>query len=78
MLITGSFDRAYSVDVTQTRQGGHPLPGMAAGSQTHMTIVAKWLGACAAGQRPGDIIVANGMKMNVLDLAKMRGRPAQQ
>jgi hypothetical protein len=40
-----------------------------------MMIAAKWIGACAAGQRPGDIIMSNGMKMNVIDMQKMGGMP---
>jgi hypothetical protein len=69
-VVTGSFDSAYTVDVTSTREGGPPMPGMAAGGASHMTIAAKWLGACEAGQKPGDIIMANGMKMNVLDMPR--------
>lgn len=69
-VVTGSFDSAYTVDVTSTRAGGPPIPGMPAGGSSHMTIAAKWLGACEAGQKPGDIIVANGMKMNVLDMPR--------
>ena len=72
-VITGSFDSAYTVDVTSTRKGGRPLPGMAPGGASHMKIAAKWLGPCGAGQRPGDMIMSNGMKMNVLDLRKMGG-----
>ena len=71
-VVTGSFDSAYKVDVTSTRSGGPPMPGVAPGAQTHMTIDAKWLGACAAGQKPGDVVMANGMSMNVLDLQRMR------
>ena len=71
-VVTGSFDSAYTVKVASTRQGGPPMPGVAAGAETHMTIEAKWLGACAAGQKPGDVIMANGMSMNVLDMQKMR------
>lgn len=77
-VITGSFDSAYRVDVTQTRRGGPPMPGVAPGAPTHMTITGKWLGPCAPGQRPGDVITANRMKMNVLDLQRMRGAPAQK
>lgn len=69
-VVTGSFDSAYTVDVTSTREGGRPLPGMAAGGSSHMTIAAKWLGPCVADQKPGDIIMANGMKMNVLDMPR--------
>jgi hypothetical protein len=72
-VVSGSFDSAYTVDITSTRDGGRPIPGMAAGGSNHMKIAAKWLGPCAAGQRPGDMIMANGMKMNVLDLQKPPG-----
>jgi len=74
-VVTGSFDSAYKVDVTSTREGGRPMPGQTPGAATHMTIDAKWLGPCAAGQRPGDIIMANGMTMNVLDMPKMGVAP---
>ena len=76
-VVGGSFDSAYTINVTSTRQGGLAVPGVAPGAATHMTIEAKWLGACAAGQKPGDVIMANGMTMNVLDLQKMRGAPKQ-
>lgn len=74
-VITGSFDSAYTVEVTSTRKGGPALPGMTPGQPTHMKIAAKWLGPCAAGERPGDIMMGNGMKVNVLDLQKMRRVP---
>lgn len=74
-VVTGSFDSAYSVDVASTRQGGPPMPGATPGAATHMKIEAKWLGACAAGQKPGDVIMANGMTMNVLEVSKMPGAP---
>ena len=74
-VVSGSFDSAYKVDVTSTRTGGRALPGVAPGAATHMTIAGKWLGPCAAGQKPGDVIMANGMKMNVLDLQRLSGRP---
>jgi len=70
-VVTGSFDSNYAVDVTSTRKGGPP--GMAPTGGSHMTITAKWVGPCAAGQKPGDVTMANGMTMNVLDLQK--GRP---
>jgi hypothetical protein len=74
-VVTGSFDSAYTINVTSTRQGGPPMPGVAPGAATQMTIQANWLGPCAAGQKPGDVIMANGMMMNVLDLQKMREAP---
>jgi hypothetical protein len=77
-VVTGSFDSAYSVDVSSTRQGGATAPGMPATGQSHMKIEAKWLGPCAAGQKPGDIIMGNGLKMNVLEMQKMRGMPPKR
>lgn len=74
-VISGDFNSAYTVEVTSTREGGRPLPGMAAGAATHMKIAATWVGPCAKGQRPGDMIMGNGMTMNILDLQKMRGTP---
>ena len=77
-VITGSFDQAYTVKVTSTREGGPQMPGVAARQPTNMTIEAKWLGPCKADQKPGDIVMANGMKMNVLEMPSMPGmRPPQ-
>lgn len=69
--VSGDFNSAYTVQVDSKRQGGPPTPGVAANGESHMTIAAKWVGPCAAGQKPGDVIMTNGMKMNVIDLQKM-------
>jgi len=58
-VITGSFDSAYTM--TLTSQGG---------STPVMTMKAKWLSQCTGDQRPGDMIMANGMKFNILDAQK--------
>lgn len=65
-VVTGSFDSAYQVKVTSVAEGGL-APG-----KSEMTIEARWSGACAAGQKPGDIVMGNGMKMNVRDLQKIQ------
>jgi hypothetical protein len=70
-VVTGSFDSAYVMEVTSTREGGRPIPGLAPGGATHMKLEAKWLGACEAGQKPGDVMMANGMKINVLEMQKL-------
>ena len=36
------------------------------------TIEAKWLGACKADQKAGDIVMPGGMKMNIMDLEKLK------
>jgi hypothetical protein len=40
-------------------------------------MAAKWLGQCTAGQKPGDMIMANGMKINVLDAQKQLRHPVR-
>lgn len=68
-VVTGSFDSAYTMAISSKREGGPAVPGMPA--ESRMTLEAKWLGPCEPGMRPGDV-VTNGMKMNVLDMQKMR------
>ena len=41
-----------------------------------MTMEGKWLGACAADQKPGDIVMSNGMKINIPELQKRIIAPA--
>jgi hypothetical protein len=62
-VITGSFDSSYTMTVTSQSDA---LPG---GKMT-MTMAAKWLGPCAADQKPGDMILGNGVKLNILELQK--------
>lgn len=62
-VVTGSFDSAYTMKVAAE---GELLPG---GKMT-MTMEGKWLGACTADQRPGDIIMGNGVKINIPDMQK--------
>jgi len=63
-VITGRFDNAYTMTVTS--QSG-ALPG----GKLALTVVAKWLGPCAADQKPGDVIMGNGVKMNIPDMQKL-------
>ena len=69
-VVSGDFNSAYTVKVTSKREGGAPAPGMPAESTSNMTIDAKWLGACKADQKPGDMIIA-GRKINVRDMQNM-------
>ena len=77
-VITGDFNSAYTVNVSSKREGGPLMPGMPADGSSQMTITAKWLGPCEAGQKPGDIIMANGMTMNVLNMPKFAPPPKRQ
>jgi hypothetical protein len=67
--ITGDFNFAYTVKATSHAERG-------AGGAPHdtvSTIEAKWLGACKADQKPGDILMPGGMKMNIKDMEKLKG-----
>ena len=39
--------------------------------QITVTMEAKWLGPCKGDQKPGDMILPGGMKINVNDMRKM-------
>ena len=66
--INGDFNSAYTVKSTSHTEGG--VDGAPRDSTT--TIEAKWLGACKPDQKPGDIMMPGGMKMNVKDMQKLK------
>ena len=59
-VTTGDYEKQYSMTSESTF-----TPPMAGVQGTKTTMVAKWTGACKAGQKPGDMIV-NGQTMNLL------------
>ncbi len=73
-VISGDFNSAYTVKSASKREGA-PMPGMPANGETKMTIEAKWLGACRPDQKPGDMIMGNGMKINIRDMQQRAGVP---
>jgi hypothetical protein len=62
VIITGDFQSTYTMTVNTQPEG--------APTGRTMTMVATWIGPCAAGQRPGDTIMSNGMKYNIQDAMK--------
>ena len=66
--ITGDFNTAYTVKVTSQTKGG---PAGVARDNV-MSIEATWVGACKPGQKPGDIMMPGGMKMNIKDIEKAK------
>jgi Protein of unknown function (DUF3617) len=66
--VTGSFDSAYTMTVT-AQSGGFPDGKMI------MTMEGKWLGPCAADQKPGDIVMGNGVKINIPEMMKRSASP---
>jgi len=63
VVITGDFNSQYRVQSVTT----YDPPRKAADTQD-MVMEARWVGACAAGQKPGDMIMPGGMKMNVMQM----------
>ena len=65
-VFTGDFTSQYRGEISAKYDP--PMMGM---SESKTTITAKWVGPCKEGQKPGDIVMANGMKMNMADLEKL-------
>jgi hypothetical protein len=66
-VITGNFDTSYKAEVKSTYNP--PVNGMRDSSSI---VEGRWLGACLAGQKPGDVIMpgmppqgAPGTRQNV-------------
>ena len=68
IVVDGSFDSNYTMTITS--EGG-ALP-----AARTITLEAKWLGPCGADQKPGDTIMSNGVKMNIVDMQKAMRAPA--
>jgi hypothetical protein len=65
-VITGNFDSSYSMAITAQSEGA---------AAHSINIEAKWLGPCGADMKPGDTIMPNGQKMNVLEMQKGGAAP---
>jgi hypothetical protein len=62
-LFTGEFDRAYHGEI-RTKYSP-PLMG----KDENVTLIdAKWTGPCKDDQKPGDMIMPNGMKINIHEM----------
>ena len=66
--IVGDFSSAYSVTTVS-----HADKGPANLRDSTTKIEAKWLGDCKSGQKPGDIVMPGGFKLNVRDAEKLKG-----
>ena len=58
-VVTGQFDSAYKVETRSTYDP--PMAGMKEGSAV---IHARWVGPCKPDQKPGDMILPSGVKVN--------------
>jgi hypothetical protein len=66
-VLTGDFSNTYKID--RTSAYNPPNKGM---KESKQTIDAKWLGACKTDQRPGDMIMPDGAKINITDIQKLQ------
>jgi uncharacterized protein DUF3617 len=64
--IVGDFNSAYTVTTK-----AHLDKGPDSVRDTTTQIEAKWLGACKPDQKPGDVIMPGGIKMNIKDGGKL-------
>jgi hypothetical protein len=62
-VITGSLDSAYTMTVAAQ---GDAVPK----GRMDMTVTGKWLGPCAADQKPGDMVINGHLKLNILQMQK--------
>jgi hypothetical protein len=67
--ISGDFGSAYTI--TTTAHSDRAVAGLP--KDTTTTIAARWLGPCKADQKPGDIVMPGGLKLNVRDAGKLKG-----
>ena len=66
--ISGDFNSAYRVKSVSRSKGG--AAGVVRDSTT--TIEARWLGPCKPGQKPGDVVMPGGFKINIKDMEKLK------
>jgi hypothetical protein len=66
--IVGDFNSAYTIKITSHSGGGPAGPPR----DSAMTVEAKWLGACKPDQKPGDIVMPGGFKLNIKDMEKLK------
>jgi hypothetical protein len=67
--VVGDFNSAYTVTtVSRTHTEG----SAAASRETTSRIEAKWIGACKPDQKPGDVMMPDGRKLNLIDLQKSK------
>jgi Protein of unknown function (DUF3617) len=65
--VTGDFNASYKV-VTETKtQEPDSEPSISS-----MTLEGRYVGACKWGQKPGDVVMAGGLKVNVKEMDKFK------
>ncbi len=67
-VFSGDFNKNYTGVTTVSFEP--PVMGM---KNQKMKQTARWVGACEPGQKPGDIIMPNGQKLNINSMGAMGG-----
>lgn len=62
-VVTGDFGSAYHMESKSTYSP--PLMGK---TEATTIVDTRWVGPCKPDQKPGDMMMGNGMKMNVMDM----------
>jgi hypothetical protein len=69
-VASGDFENEYRIDTIVTQSGGASTPRR----ENREAVVARWLGPCSTGQRPGDLVVP-GMGTLNMDDGTFRAEP---
>jgi len=67
-IFTGDLDTNYTVRATTRVENESPADK--AEPPRTVLIAAKWLGPCQGDQRPGDIVMPGGKRVNVIDFKR--------
>jgi hypothetical protein len=70
--ISGDFHSAYKIDMASKTTSA---PAAQLNGERKMTITSTWIGACAPGQRGGDMVLADGRRINLTDPSPGAGYP---
>lgn len=66
-ILSGDMNSSYKIDRTSTYN-----PPNKGRKESKQSISAKWVGACKSDQRPGDMIMPDGTKINISDIQKLQ------
>lgn len=67
--MTSHSETTYQGDSAYSTQGHITYdPAIMGHADMIVTSTGRWVGQCAAGQKPGDMIMANGQTLNIKDM----------
>ncbi len=67
--MTSHSETRFDGDTSYQTQGHMTYdPAMMGHSDMTITSTGHWVGQCAAGQKPGDMVMPNGQSMNIKDM----------